>query len=208
MLATSSAKLRKLVNAMKKTGFFQRLLSGCFGREQTTDDSELEAPRKEEDVARPAALEAPSQSVQHEPPPDEAGAESSHTASERQQSDQSQSEATQPTTQPTSVETSSKVDSDLDEITATKPAPQPGVTVTTDCDPTDPDAITPVDAPMTKYVSVKEALIDRQKLYDRLRRRPVDQTPSTAPPSTSQQATGGAPKVEQHEAADGELSSS
>lgn len=193
---------------MKKNGFFQRLLSGCFGRKHDSEESELEAARKKEVAAPPAVSEAPNASIQPKPPQEEAVAESLRSASERQESDQSQSEATQPTTQPTSVETSSRVDSDPDEITATKPAAQPGSTATTAIDPADPDAITPVDAPMMKYVSVKEALVDRQKLYDRLRRRPVDQTTSTAPPSSSQQATGGASNVESQEATNSGPSSS
>ena len=164
---------------MKRPGLLQKLLQGCFGHVDELRESEPKDSRNDADNVRPAILKIPDQPAQEEPHREAVIAESSRTASERQQSDQSHSDAIRSETQPTSVESSSKIDSDADEITTSKsvpPAPEASA---------DPDAIMPVEPPKAKYVSVKEALEDRRKLYERLRRKPDGESPSAESPATN-----------------------
>lgn len=151
-------------------GFFERFLYSCFGDRDEPTDPGATPPRPKVDTSRPANPEPPNETVKDEQQGQATVAESSGTTSERQQSEQSQSDATQSTTQTTSAESSAKVNSDADEITPSRRAPQSSSPTAVGV--SDPDEITPVTPSVSRYANVKDALEDRRKLYERLRRKP------------------------------------
>lgn len=179
---------------MRWPSSFQKFLYGCFGDpDEPVDPGPAPAGKKQSSKrpANPEPADAPELPEQRQ---GTVAAESSRTASERQQSEQSQSDSTQLATQPTSIESSSKVDSDPDDIPPTKPtSPPPAVAAKS---PADPDVITPVEPPKATYVSVTEALEDRRKLFERLRRRPEGEISPTDSQLPVQQTTTETSKAE------------
>lgn len=171
--------------AMRWPGFIQKFLYSCYGdRDEPVDGGPVPARRFE--IRTQSDPEPPREAAHELQPTAEAGPASSAAPSERHQSEQTQSDQTQATTQPTSVDTSTKVDSDPDEITSAKTSPTSVTHVRAD-----PDEITPVEPKRTMYTNVSEALEDRKKMFDRLRRRPDDIAPPTEIPPRAPSTSNG-----------------
>ena len=191
---------------MRWPGFLERFLYSCFGDRDEPIDPGPAPPSRRVVATQQTAAEPANEVPQVELPRHTAVAESSAATSERQQSEQSQSDATQPTTQPTSIQSSNKVDSDPDQIAPTKAVPP--ITAPVPNAESDPDAITPVTPPATMYKNVKQALDDRRSFYERLRRKPEDETPATDFQQASQQPGLGMPQSDGRKAAVEEQSES
>lgn len=170
--------------------FFKRSLHGCFGDNDEPIDPGPAPPNRrvvatQQSVAKPAKKPPQAEQLDGVAVARTSGMTPEPQRSE-QQSEQSQSDATRPTTQPTSTGSSVKVESDPDEITPTKAVPLPTASVANA--QSDPDAITPVIPPAPMYQNVKQALEDRQSLYERLR-RPLGEIQATEPQQASQQSS-------------------
>ena len=186
---------------MRLPGF----LYSCFGDRDKSSDPKPAPPSRRVVATQQTAAEPANGIAKAKPSRDAAVTASSGSTSERQQSEQSQSDATQPTTQPTSIQSNTKVEGNPDEIAPAKAVPQPAASAPNA--ESDPDAITPVTAPAPMYQNVKQALEDRRSLYERLR-RPQSGTPTAIPQQASQQSNLGLSQVDGTKAVTGEQNGS